>query len=62
MGQWLHGASRASGSQVLKYGLRTVSGSTGGVSLEASATDSASARAAATEAITPLMMLVPYSS
>ena len=56
MGQWFHGDSRASGSHVLKYGFRTVSGSTGGVSLEAPVDDTANARAARAEATTPFMM------
>jgi hypothetical protein len=34
MGHLLHGTSRALASQVLKYGVRTINGSTGGVRVE----------------------------
>lgn len=35
MGQCCHGTSRALGSHVLRYGFRTMSGSTGGVRVDA---------------------------
>lgn len=49
MGHLLHGGSLASLSHVLRYGFRTMRGSTGGVSLEASHVllSKAEARAAA---------------
>jgi hypothetical protein len=34
MGHLFHGTSRALASQVLKYGVRTINGSTGGVRVE----------------------------
>lgn len=36
MGHLLHGKSRALASQVLRYGFRTINGSTGGVRVEQS--------------------------
>jgi hypothetical protein len=47
MGHLLHGTSRALPSQVLKYGFRTISGSTGGVRVEQLATAGRSREAAA---------------
>ena len=45
MGHLLHGSSRAFCSHVLKYGLRTINGSTGGWRVEASMTPARSAAA-----------------
>lgn len=48
MGHLVHGASRASPSQALRYGLRTMSGSTGGFRTDASTAFASSAEAATT--------------
>jgi hypothetical protein len=50
IGHLFHGVSLASPSHVLKYGLRTTKGSTGGVSFEASTGRLSSAEPAATAA------------
>jgi len=44
MGHFSHGSSRAPVSQVLRYGLRTSKGRTGGVSVEALATAASTRR------------------
>ena len=53
MGHLLHGGSRASPSHVLKYGLRTISGRTGGVSVDASTAFASSAEAATAASRSP---------
>lgn len=57
IGHSYHGGSLASPSQVLKYGLRTINGRTGGVSLEAWA-DKTSADPAAAAAATVSQRMV----
>jgi hypothetical protein len=47
MGHFFHGTSRALPSQVLKYGFRTIRGSTGGVRVEQLATADRSREAVA---------------
>ena len=50
IGHFPHGFSLASPSQVLRYGLRTMSGSTGGVKVEAYKPASATVHSAASKA------------